>query len=111
MANLRISGKLPLWKLLLIMVSKDGAITSAASFRIRGDKPSRPVALVTSKDFKMHIKSGSLILGISNYTFSGIRDFTWSFSLPGSYSGSWHASFMSCCKCSLILAKNAFSNY
>ena len=61
---------------MFIIVINDGAVTSTASFRIRGDIPSSPVALVASKEFKVLIKSECFSFGISKYTWLGNREFT-----------------------------------
>ena len=89
---------------MLIMVRRDGAITSPASFNIRGDIPSSPVALVASSEFRVLLRLFIVNVGILKKTLLGIPC---SLSLLGSYSVLCDVSGVVFCMVSLMLAKKA----
>ena len=59
-----------------MIIEREGATTSADIFRILGDKQSKPVALLVSKDFNASVRLGVLISGILKLIFSGTRALT-----------------------------------
>ena len=74
------SGKTPFLKLALMISNNVGQKTVAAVYLIISVvKPSKPVAVVTSRDFAIQISSQCFINGIWKDTFSGILARAYSF--------------------------------
>ena len=69
------SGNWPLIRLKFIISNRVGATVSADVFKILGVMPSRPVAFVTSSDFKDVMRLVIFMRGMPNWTVFGILVF------------------------------------